>query len=131
MEISRRDFLRFSVAAGTGTALRGLIGSGVNLGPVVAQAQELRIKNAKVTPSVCPYCSVGWATLIHTIDGKGRLQRGCGRARVGDRSVVVHPRHGPRNRVFGVYLPAFRREGRLAVRRCGHPYQAASRPRSQ
>ena len=69
MGISRRDFLRFSVAAGSATALGGLIDSGVNLGPVVAQAQELRIKDAKVTPSVCPYCSVGCATLIHTIDG--------------------------------------------------------------
>jgi formate dehydrogenase major subunit len=70
MEISRRDFLRLSVTAGSATALSGLIGSGVNLGPVVAQAQELRIKGAKVTPSVCPYCSVGCATLVHTIDGK-------------------------------------------------------------
>jgi len=70
MEMSRRDFLRVSAAAGSATALGGLIGSGVNLGPVVAQAQELRIKNAKVTPSVCPYCSVGCGTLIHTIDGK-------------------------------------------------------------
>ena len=70
MEISRRDFLRFSVAAGSATAFGGLIGSGVNLGPVVARAQELRIKGAKVTPSVCPYCSVGCATLIHTIDDK-------------------------------------------------------------
>ena len=33
MEVSRRDFLRLSVAAGTGTALSGLVGSGVNLGP--------------------------------------------------------------------------------------------------
>jgi formate dehydrogenase major subunit len=70
MEVSRRDFLRFSVAAGTGTALSGLIGSGVNLGPAAARAQELRIKGAKTTPSVCPYCSVGCATLVHTIDGK-------------------------------------------------------------
>ena len=70
MEISRRDFLRVSAAASSATALGGLIGSGVNLGPVVAQAQELRIKNAQVTPSVCPYCSVGCGTLIHTIDGK-------------------------------------------------------------
>jgi formate dehydrogenase major subunit len=70
MDVSRRDFLRFSAAAGSATALSGLIGSGVNLGPVVAQAQELRIKNAKITPSVCPYCSVGCGTLIHTIDGK-------------------------------------------------------------
>src|SRR5438874_12968745 len=70
MEVSRRDFLRFSVGAAGGTALAGLVGSGVNLGPVVAQAQELRIKNAKVTPSVCPYCSVGCGTLIHTVNGQ-------------------------------------------------------------
>ena len=70
MEVSRRDFLRFSAAAGSATALGGLVGSGVNLAPVVAQAQELRIKGAKVTPSVCPYCSVGCATLVHTVDGQ-------------------------------------------------------------
>jgi len=70
MDISRRDFFRFSVATGSATALSGLVGSGVNLGPAVAKAQELRIKNAKVTPSVCPYCSVGCATLIHTVNGQ-------------------------------------------------------------
>jgi formate dehydrogenase major subunit len=70
MEVSRRDFLRFSAAAAGGTALAGLAGSGVNLGPAVAQAQELRIRNAKTTPSICPYCSVGCATLVHTVDGK-------------------------------------------------------------
>jgi formate dehydrogenase major subunit len=69
MELSRRDVLRFSVAGGAGTALGSLIASGVNLAPVVAQAQDLRIRNAKVTPSVCPFCSVGCATLIHTVDG--------------------------------------------------------------
>jgi formate dehydrogenase major subunit len=68
MEVSRRDFLRFSIGAASGTALAGLVGSGVNLGPVVARAQELRIKNAKVTPSVCPYCSVGCGTLIYTVN---------------------------------------------------------------
>jgi hypothetical protein len=52
MDASRRDFLRLSVAAGSATALSGLIGSGVNLGPVVARAQELRIKGATVTPRV-------------------------------------------------------------------------------
>jgi formate dehydrogenase major subunit len=70
MDVSRRDFLRFSIGAASGTALAGLVGSGVNLGPTVARAQELRIKNAKVTPSLCPYCSVGCATLVHTVDGK-------------------------------------------------------------
>ena len=70
MDLSRRDFLRYSTAAAGGTALSGLISSGVNMTPVVARAQELRIKNAKTTPSICPYCSVGCATLVRTIDGK-------------------------------------------------------------
>ena len=68
MDVTRRDFLR--VSAASGTTLAGLAGLGVSLAPSVARAQELRIKNAKVTPSVCPYCSVGCATLVHTIDGK-------------------------------------------------------------
>lgn len=70
MEVSRRDVLRLSLAGGGGTALGGLIGSGVNLAPVVLQAQQLRIAQAKATPSVCPFCAVGCATLVHTIDGQ-------------------------------------------------------------
>ena len=70
MDLSRRDLLRLSVAGGAGTALGGLIASGVDLAPVVAQAQQLRIKDAKVTPSVCPFCAVGCATLVHTVDGQ-------------------------------------------------------------
>jgi formate dehydrogenase major subunit len=70
MELTRRDVLRLSMAGGGGTAIGGLIGSGVNLGPVVVQAQELRIARAKVTPTVCPFCSVGCAMLVHSIDGQ-------------------------------------------------------------
>ena len=70
MEVSRRDFFKLTSGAATGTALGGLAGLGANLAPTLARAQELRIKDAKATPSVCPYCSVGCATLIHTIDGK-------------------------------------------------------------
>src|SRR5919197_1438427 len=44
MDVSRRDFIRASA--------------------------ELRIKDAKTYPSICPYCSVGCATLVHTLDGK-------------------------------------------------------------
>jgi len=62
--------LRLSIAGGGGTALGGLIASGVSLSGVVAKAQELRIAKAKVTPSVCPFCSVGCATLVHTINGQ-------------------------------------------------------------
>jgi formate dehydrogenase major subunit len=70
MELSRRDLFRLSAAGGAGTALGGLIASGVDLAPVVAQAQQLRIRDAKVTPSVCPFCAVGCATLVHTINGQ-------------------------------------------------------------
>jgi formate dehydrogenase major subunit len=70
MELSRRELLRLSVAGGAGTALGGLIASGVDLAPAVARAQQLRIKDATITPSVCPFCAVGCATLIHTVNGQ-------------------------------------------------------------
>lgn len=68
--LSRRDFLRVGAAATTGTALGGLVALGADLRPTVARAQALRIRDAKVVPSVCPYCSVGCGTLVHTVDGK-------------------------------------------------------------
>jgi formate dehydrogenase major subunit len=71
MPLSRREFLRSTAAGiGPGTALASLVGLGASLAPATARAQELRIKDAKTTPSVCPYCSVGCATLVHTIDGE-------------------------------------------------------------
>ena len=70
MDVSRRGFLKVSSATVAGTALGGLAGLGANLAPTLARAQELRIKDAKATPSVCPYCSVGCATLVHTVNGK-------------------------------------------------------------
>ena len=71
MDLSRREFLTSSGGAAlAGTALGSLTAVGANLAPVVAQAQELRIKNAKTVPSVCPYCAVGCATLVHTVEGK-------------------------------------------------------------
>ena len=59
-----------SLAGGAGTALGGLVASGVDLAPAVARAERLRIARAKVTPSVCPFCSVGCAILVHSIDGR-------------------------------------------------------------
>ena len=68
MSVSRRDFLKASAAGlGPGTALGSLIGLGAALAPATARAQQLRIKDAKATPSVCPYCSVGCALIVHTI----------------------------------------------------------------
>jgi formate dehydrogenase major subunit len=71
MDLTRRDFLKASSSGAlTGTALGTLTAVGASLAPAVAQAQQLRIEHAKATPSVCPYCSVGCATLVHTIEGK-------------------------------------------------------------
>ena len=64
MDLSRRQFLQLSTGAGAGTAVGTLVGLGVNLTPATTRAQHLRIQDAKVTPSVCPYCSVGCATLV-------------------------------------------------------------------
>ena len=70
MVVNRRDFFRASATGTIGTAVGGLLGLGANLAPKVARAEELRIKNAQVFPSVCPYCAVGCGTLVHTVDGK-------------------------------------------------------------
>jgi formate dehydrogenase major subunit len=68
MDVSRRDFLKIGSGVAGGTALGGLAGLGASLTPIAAQAQEIRIKDARTTPSICPYCSVGCATLVHTVD---------------------------------------------------------------
>jgi formate dehydrogenase major subunit len=71
MAVSRRDFLKVSAAGiGPGTALGSLLGLGASLAPASARAQQLRIRDAKATPSVCPYCAVGCATLVHTVAGE-------------------------------------------------------------
>lgn len=64
MDISRRNFLK--VSGGT-LALTSL---GVASEPDKASAQEPRIKNAKETTMICPYCSVGCGILVHVKDGK-------------------------------------------------------------
>ena len=64
MDVSRRDFLKIT----GGSLALGSVSSGFS--PGEAAAQELRIKNAKQTTTVCPYCSVGCSILIHTLDGK-------------------------------------------------------------
>jgi formate dehydrogenase major subunit len=64
MGVSRRDFMKLS----GGTVL--LASLGVNLDPAKAYAKELRIKNAKQTTTVCPYCSVGCGILVYAENGK-------------------------------------------------------------
>jgi formate dehydrogenase major subunit len=70
-QLSRREFLQSSAAGvGSATALGSLLGLGASLIPATARAQQLRIRDAKAIPSVCPYCSVGCAMLVHTVGGE-------------------------------------------------------------
>ena len=70
MDLTRRDLFRWSAGAVAGTALGGLIGCRADLSAAERSARGLRIKDAKATSSVCPYCAVGCGTLVHTIEGK-------------------------------------------------------------
>ena len=67
MNLSRRDFLHIT---GTATAIGGVTALGVSLGPARARAQALRIRDSRTVPSICPFCSVGCATLIHVRNGE-------------------------------------------------------------
>ena len=64
MDVSRRGFLKIS-----GTVLAST-GIGINLKPVSAYAQPLKVKYAKETTTVCPYCSVGCSIIVSTRNGK-------------------------------------------------------------
>ncbi len=66
MSLSRRDFLKLS----GGTAVAGAISVGLSPEEALAKEQELKIKGATVTNSICPYCSVGCGIIVHTKDGK-------------------------------------------------------------
>jgi formate dehydrogenase major subunit len=71
MQITRRDFMKISGAAVGGLALGGL---GFNLSPVEANAKTLRIRWAKETTTICPYCAVGCGIIVHTArDGSGKV----------------------------------------------------------
>jgi formate dehydrogenase major subunit len=69
MNVTRRDFMKISGVTVTGAALSQL---GFDLTPVQAYAAELRIKDAKETPTICCYCSVGCGILVAT-DKTGKV----------------------------------------------------------
>ena len=82
MEVSRRDFLRLSVAAGTGTALSGLVGSGVNLeaGSIVCN-----YRNERTAKEI-------WVRLGATLHGTGCEKFGAllgDNCRIGANAVVA------------------------------------------
>lgn len=60
MRVTRRVFLKIS---GTVLAAGGI---GINLKPVAAHAKSLKIKYARKTTTVCPYCGVGCSIVVST-----------------------------------------------------------------
>lgn len=70
MQVSRRNFLKFSAVAGSALAFGGL---GFDLKPTVAKAELLKLREAKESTTICCYCSVGCGLIVHTAQGgKGR-----------------------------------------------------------
>src|SRR5436853_3473380 len=67
MEVSRRTFVKCTLAGGA-----GLSAFGFDLKPVYAQTQALKIERTSETRSTCPYCSVSCGVIIHTLSDKGK-----------------------------------------------------------
>jgi formate dehydrogenase major subunit len=65
---NRRDFLRNSV--GSGFALGGLLGLGLDLRAAQRETRRFKFANTREVPSVCPYCAVGCGQLVSVRDGK-------------------------------------------------------------
>lgn len=73
MDVSRREFLVISGAVGAGLALSSL---GIDLGPAKAYADELKVKkvkSAKQSTTICPYCAVGCGLICSTDTKAGKI----------------------------------------------------------
>jgi len=68
MKVNRRDFFKISVGTAAGVMALGL---GMDLKPVKSYAQTLKIRYAKETTTICPYCAVGCSIIVHTSKGAG------------------------------------------------------------
>lgn len=68
--ITRRGFLKFSAGTAAGTALLGF-----DTGPAFGRVGGLKIGMAKVSKTVCPYCSVSCGVLVYSqTDGSGNVK---------------------------------------------------------
>ena len=67
MGVSRRTFLRTTLAGGAGVSAFGF-----DLAPIYAQARDLKIARTTETRSTCPYCSVSCGVIIHTLGDRAK-----------------------------------------------------------
>lgn len=73
MDFTRREFLVISGVIGAGVAASNL---GLDLRPVKAYADELKIdklKTAKNSTTICPYCSVSCGLIVSTDTKTGKI----------------------------------------------------------
>ncbi len=73
MQVTRRGFLVISGALGAGFALSSL---GLDLGPAKAYADEVKatkMKGAKPSTTICPYCGVGCGLVCSTDTKSGQI----------------------------------------------------------
>ena len=64
MKLSRRNFLKLS-ACTIGYGAIGLLG--FDTAPAMAQISELKISQARIVKSICPYCSVSCGVLVYML----------------------------------------------------------------
>ena len=86
MAISRRTFLKASLAGGVGASALGF-----DLRPAYAAVRQLKIRNAKEYKTVCPYCAVGCGTIAY-VHGSGGLNT---------TNTVIHVEGDPDNPING------------------------------
>jgi len=67
MQVNRRDFMKVSGAGVVGLSMLQL---GVDVRPVRAYADTLKIEGAKEVVTICPFCSVSCHVISHVKDGK-------------------------------------------------------------
>jgi formate dehydrogenase major subunit len=74
MDVTRREFLVISGAVGAGLTLSSL---GIDMGPAKAYAAGLdkvnKVKSAKPSTTICPYCAVGCGLLCSTDSKSGKI----------------------------------------------------------
>jgi formate dehydrogenase major subunit len=63
--VTRRDFFKVS-SISAGGALAGIF----SLAPVQARAEKLRIRYAKQSTTICPYCGCGCGQIVSVSNGK-------------------------------------------------------------
>lgn len=65
MKFSRRRFLGL-----TGSSLLGAVAGSLIKPDTALAAKPFKIKDAKATTTICPYCGVGCGQIVHAKDGK-------------------------------------------------------------